>query len=110
MKTTTEKLAEQLREALDTIHSISGCAEYEAHRLCRETDTDAMREALAEYDAPGAPEHPDTDAFIAAAAAGHDADYYQITDDPIDRVDDGAWITIRAFVSNEDAGFSGGEK
>ncbi len=51
MKTVTEQLAEALRDALDTIQTIRTCAEYEAHSIVREHDSEAAREALAAYDA-----------------------------------------------------------
>ena len=51
MDSISKKLADALRDALDTIQTIRTCAEYEAHRLVGEHDADAAREALATYDA-----------------------------------------------------------
>lgn len=51
MTTTEQRLADALREALDTLQSVRDCAEYEAHRIVDEHDSDEARQALAEYDA-----------------------------------------------------------
>lgn len=52
MNMTTEKqLADALRAALETIQTVRTCAEYEAHAIVREHDSEAARDALAAYDA-----------------------------------------------------------
>jgi hypothetical protein len=66
------------------------------------------RAVLVEYDWVRAEARdPDTDAFLAAAreAIASVADEFQMCEDvPIDRVDDGAWVTVRVFVPNFKAG------
>lgn len=112
MTTITDKLAAALRDAQTEISAVEHHPSTSAAmKRAAEVAGIKIRETLAEYDAERATERdPDTDAFLDAAAAAHDADYYQIVDVvPIDRVDDGAWVTIRAFVSNEDAGVSAPE-
>ena len=104
--------AEQLATALrDTLRSLEISTEYTTARnpaALRECIAPALA-ALAAY-AAQRERHPDTDAFMAAADGALDSDYYQMTDEPIDRVEDGAWVTVRMFVTNEEAGLSTGEE
>ena len=45
MNMTTEQLADALRAALETIQTVRTCAEYEAHAIVREHDSEAARDA-----------------------------------------------------------------
>ena len=98
MKTITEKLADALRGCMVAANVKGG------EQAVRAAVMAAASAGLAEWGAQHGQVHPDTDAFLAAAAVGHNADYYQITEDPIDRVESGAWVALRAFISNEDSG------
>lgn len=51
MNSISKKLADALREALDTLDAVRSCAEYEAHSIVDLLDRKPAREALAAYDA-----------------------------------------------------------
>lgn len=109
MTTITDQLAEALRRIQRaTVFSPDGDDVASITIKRGSSEWIAMDKAIAAYDAQRE-RHPDTDAFMAAADGALNS-YYQMTDEPIDRVDDGAWVTVRMFVTNEEAGLSTGEE
>jgi hypothetical protein len=77
-------ITDQLAEALRALVASTFITDDEDLAIDQERGLVAVEDAsiaLAAYDAQRE-KHPDTDAFIAAAESWHDADYYQMTDEP----------------------------